>query len=276
MGTRFEAVFAGMTEEACDLVFGEIRNELERIEDMLSVFRPGSLVSLLNRKAHAGPVQLDREQEALFSELLRYHRDTGGYFDVAMKPVTDHLRENGGAPGSGFDDVCSVAGMGHLVLEGSSLQFDTAGVALDLGGYGKGYGMRRVVPILEQHEVDHALLSFGESLILGWGTHPYGDCWRISVPGPGRSGLFPVELRGEAVSSSGNSLNNEKKFANSGHIVNPVTLRMCRDSGQVSVRSADPVRCEIYSTALFSAGKDRETEVTRTAPDLQVFWSVPG
>ena len=70
-------------------------------------------------------------------------------------------------------------------------------------------------------------------------------------------------------------MNNRKKFANSGHIVNPVTLQMKKIEGLVSVKAKDPVRAEVYSTALFSAGPERSEEIHKRVQDLEVRWTRP-
>jgi thiamine biosynthesis lipoprotein ApbE len=80
-------------------------------------------------------------------------------------------------------------------------------------------------------------------------------------------------LHHEVLSVSGNSLNNRKKFANSGHILNPHTLRLIRPLGLVAVKSADPVEGEVYSTALFSAGREQTEGMLKNAGSIEVHWS---
>jgi thiamine biosynthesis lipoprotein len=276
MGTRFDLVVAGTGSDTCDLVHREIREELDRIEDRLSLYRPGSFISLLNTMAHAGPVELDAEMEEMFREIRLLHTQTGGYFDVTMKPVADYLRDYPETERKGLEKVMTVVGMDKIILEKGAIRFAARGVTVDLGGYGKGYAMRRLIPVLEDHRIEHALLNFGESLVYGRGTHPYGDSWKIGISAGEGTGPLEFLLHDEALSTSGNSLNNQKKFANSGHIVNPRTLELCPVLGQVSVKAADPVLCEVYSTALFSAGRDRQEEVLKNVQDLEPYWSAPG
>ena len=129
--------------------------------------------------------------------------------------------------------------------------------------------------ILQSAGIECALISFGESLIYGLGSHPYGKTWRVSVPGedPGRPMEF--DLMDEPLSTSGNSLNNQKKFANSGHIVNPVTFQMTTIDGLVSVKAKDPVRAEVYSTAFFSAGPHRSDKILKEEPGVEFKWVLP-
>ena len=132
--------------------------------------------------------------------------------------------------------------------------------------------MERILPILRDARINCALLSFGESLIYGLGSHPYGDSWKVSLPvgDPVKSRVF--DLKNEALSISGNSLNNQKKFADSGPIVNPVTCQMVGMNGLLSVKTEDPVRAEVLSTALFSAGPQVSKELISDIPGIESHW----
>ena len=275
MGTRLDLVVADLEQEPCDDLVRDVKAELDRIEGMLSIHRPDSIISLINSTAHAGIIELDSEFQNIFSEILDLHQETGGYFDITMKPVSDLYRDHEGQLLPPAQMIREMAGMDKLELDPGGIRFSRKGVKVDLGGYGKGYAVKRILPILESYHVGNALVSFGESLVYGWGAHPLGETWRISVPAEG--GMDPVvfDLKDETLSTSGNSLNNKKKFGNSGHIVNPVTLRMASKRGLVCVKSGDPVRAEVFSTALFSAGPGQSEELLREFPDLEIRWIVP-
>jgi thiamine biosynthesis lipoprotein len=273
MGTRFDLVVAAQDAKGFEDLVGKVQAELERIESLLSIYRSGSLLSMINSFAHAGSIELDEEAERIFREILHYHKETGGYFDISLKPVADHYRDSAEQRIPLPGNVRQQVGMDKIILEPGGIRLAGKGVRLDLGGYGKGYAIRCLLPILDEHDIAHALLSFGESLVYARGTHPYGDCWKIALPA-GEGGSREVNLVNQALSTSGNSLNNRKKFAISGHIVNPLTLEMCTRMGQVSVVSDDPVRCEVYSTALFSAGHGNFPD-TAGEDSVEVHWYFP-
>jgi thiamine biosynthesis lipoprotein len=272
MGTMLDLIIAGVDTKHCDEIEREISSELNRIEGMLSIFNPNSAISILNREAQYSTIELEPELLAIFNEIKTYHIETGGYFDITLKPASDYYRDHEGQILPDFKDIREATGMDKVEVDMKGVSFAHQGVTVDMGGYGKGYAIKKLLPILEYNELSHVLISFGEILVYGWGTHPYGDTWRISVPaGEGKEpALF--DLKNESLSTSGNSLNNQKKFANSGHIVNPHSLSMVTHMGLVSVKSDDPVRSEVYSTALFSSGREKSEELLRHAGDLQVRW----
>jgi thiamine biosynthesis lipoprotein len=272
MGTRLDIVFPGLGPELCDRVMVMITTELDRIERKLSIHSTVSELSVINATAYGGPVVMDEEFSQIFREIENLHRETLGYFDITMKPVSDCL------VGEGKElpvDISDRVGMNKVAIDGGAIRFRKKGVILDPGGFGKGYAVRRLLMILESEGIERALISFGESLIYGLGTHPYGDSWRVSVPFEGFHEPVSFDLINESLSTSGNTLNNQKKFANSGHIVNPVTLQMSPALGLVSVKSKDPFRAEAFSTALFCAGPKQSEHIFKGLPDLEIRWILP-
>jgi len=273
MGTRMDLVFPGMDDITCSQVMGPVRQELSRIEAKLSMYQSDSDVSLINDTAHTGSIEMDDELTDIFRKIVMYHEETEGYFDVTLKPVYDYYRDAEEKEAALPNEIRRIVGMENVVIDERGISFLEKGVQIDLGGFGKGYAMKRVVGILHSFGVERALISFGESLVCGMGSHPYGETWRVSVPVEGSSNQLTFDLKDETLSTSGNTLNNQKKFANSAHIINPVSLKMRRGMELVSVKSEDPLRSEVFSTAFFSAGEERSTEILQKTTDLEMRWT---
>ncbi len=275
MGTRLDLVFPGMGSELCDKLMSQIKSELHRLDSLLSIHRLDSELSHLNSTGHAGTIEISQELYEILDHVKHLSEKTEGYFDVTMKPVSDYLKSGDGQKQIVDKNTRDMVGMEQLIMEKEGVRFKREGVMLDLGGYGKGYGVKKIVMILQAAGIQCALISFGESLIYGLGSHPYGETWRVSVPNINQQQPIEFDLKDEALSTSGNSLNNQKKFANSGHIVNPVTLQMITIDGLVSVKAKDPVIAEVYSTALFSAGPDVSKEILKSVPGVEFRWVRP-
>jgi thiamine biosynthesis lipoprotein len=272
MGTRLDIVFPGMEPDHCDGIITQIESELHRLDLLLSNYRFDSELSHLNSTAYAGTMEISQELYDILSQVKQLSDETGGYFDVTMKPVSDYLISKEGQEQIVDSHTIDIVGMDQLMMEKEGVRFKREGVMLDLGGFGKGYAVKRIIMILQSAGLECALISFGESLIYGLGTHPYGDTWRVSVPGDPLKGPLVFDLKDEALSTSGNSLNNQKKFAYLGHIVNPITLQMTTTDGLVSVKAKDPVKAEVYSTALFSAGPDLSKKILKSVPGVEYRW----
>jgi thiamine biosynthesis lipoprotein len=210
MGTRLDLVFPGIGPDSCDGLMAQITSELHRLDAKLSIHRSDSELSMLNKTGFAGISEISHELYGILDQVKHLSEKTHGYFDVTMKPVSDFLRTEDGSKQLVDLHIRNLLGMDKLILEKEGVRFLTEGVMLDLGGYGKGYAVQRIVEILKSAGIVCALLSFGESLIYGLGSHPYGETWRISVPGGHPEQPLEFDLKDEALSTSGNSLNNQK------------------------------------------------------------------
>ena len=275
MGTRLDLVFPGMDEKMAEGMISRIGKEVDRVEQKLSIFQPDSAISMINALAPYRWVPLDDELDSIFNEIIGMNRETEGYFDITLKPVYDLLMIKKMTETNDLVSLKKKTGMDKLEIKNKAIRFRNSGVQLDFGGYGKGYAVRRILQILKGLDIDSVLISFGESMIYGLGTHPFGDRWKVSVPYDGKSGPAIYDLRNEALSTSGNTLNNQKKFGNSGHILDPGSFRMRDEPGLVCVKTSDPVRAEIFSTAFFAAGMKQSEAICKDRSDLELQWLHP-
>jgi len=253
MGTRFDLVLSGVARSKGEALARDLRVECERIERLLSIHDPGSPLSILNHGARSGWMPMDDELRAILTEIDNYHRLTRGYFDPTLNTETESAWEG-------------------VQLSREGLRFVHPDIQIDLGGYGKGYAVERLLNCLREAGVEHALISFGESLIYAMGSHPHGEGWPIALPLAGDISARTFLLKDQALSLSGNTFNNQKKFANSGHIVDASSGLTRKESGVVCVLSKNPVEAEIFSTALFGAGQERGKTLEQLRPGLKVKW----
>jgi thiamine biosynthesis lipoprotein len=148
-------------------------DEVDRIDRLMSHYKPESPLSRVNREAAQRPVAVDPELFDFIAEAMRYHRESGGAFDITVGPLMTawgFFRGEGRVPSDGeLALVRRRVGAAHVALNPAdrTIAFDQHGVELDLGGIAKGYAVDRVVALLEQHGVDAALVSAGGSTIYG-------------------------------------------------------------------------------------------------------------
>ncbi len=67
-----------------------------------------------------------------------------------------------------------VVGMSHVHLDelAYTIEFDREGVEIDLGSIGKGFAIERAIQLLEEYEIETALMHGGTSAVYGLGTPP--------------------------------------------------------------------------------------------------------
>jgi len=120
--------------------------------------------------------------------------------------------------------------------------------------------------LLREAGVGSAFVDFGNSSILGIGRHPYGPCWRVSLPDPATgNALAEFDLVDRALSVSGNTA------AHTEHIVNPHTGLRDASRQIVAVVADDPLDAEVVSTAWMIAGEPQRRRIACGFDKLEVY-----
>ena len=263
MGSLFEAVLLGPDDEHLDAVASAVREEVERVERLLSRFDARSELARINREAAAGAVRLDRDLFDLLDACKVWWTQSEGFFDItcsASAPSADR----------------PVATMADLVLDPdkSTVRFAHPGIQLDLGGVGKGYALDCAADLLAAFSVDRFFLHGGTSSALAHGRGPDDQPWRLGVRDPWSdppgAELCRVELVRRASSCSA--------IVGPGHresdIVVPSTGRPLTGQGACLVLANLATEAEILSTALLAMGKPRAADYIERqgAAGVAVAW----
>jgi FAD:protein FMN transferase len=228
MACRFEVTLP-LEDQKGVSVARQALDEVDRLEDQLTIFRESSEVSLINREAPAGPVCVE---QSLFSLLLLCRdlcRETGGAFDITSGPLSrcwGFLKRQGQIPEPGeIEEAKALVGEDKLLFDCDTraIRFARPGVEINLGSVGKGYALDRIAAIMRRR-VHAALLSAGSSSILAIGGVDGG--WTVGVrrPADKQRRLAVARLRDAALSTSGS----EEQFFECGgkrygHIIDPRT-----------------------------------------------------
>jgi thiamine biosynthesis lipoprotein len=263
MGSLFEAVLLGSDDEHLDAVASAVRDEVERVERLLSRFDPRSELSRLNREAARGAVRVDRDLFDLLDACKVWWMHSEGFFDITCS--ASQPSEDG-----------SSATMADAMLDpdASAVRFTRPGIQLDLGGVGKGYALDCAADILSAFSVDRFFLHGGTSSALAHGGGPDGQPWRLGVRDPWSDQpgdeLCQVELVRRASSCSaivgpGRSESD---------IVVPATGRPLIGQAACLALANLATEAEILSTALLAMGKPRAADyIERSgAAGVAVAW----
>lgn len=261
MGTRFDMLILGQSNERGELLFHEIRREVDRIEILFSRFREGGPVRKINQQRHAQWIEVDSEELwQAFLTCREYHRKTLGVFDINMGEVATLWKDREEDPAENkVAEQFRFSGMKEMEFEESEhcVRFLSGKPGIDFGAYGKGYALEQVRKILLTHEVKQAVINFGDSSILTLGKHPSGEYWPMSVRNPIKPGetLHDFRMNNHSLTTSSNRLLADDGWSRkSDHIIHPVNGKPVNEGRSVSVLCKSPVEGEILSTAfmLFS------------------------
>jgi FAD:protein FMN transferase len=263
MGTRMDVIIPGVDEEKGNKVFRQISDELERMENLLSIYRDDSALSVLNRNAFNRSYIVEKELFSLISQLKGLSRECLGFFDPAFR-----ISKNKNLGSEVFHTISGLSGMDNIILdqENSSIKFLSEKTKIDSGGFGKGYALEKIKNILIEENIYSGFISFGESSVIGIGTHPFGDCWKVSIPDLfSEKSVGIIELKDNSLSVSGNTPGNRNKYPE-GHIADPRSGKLVQSIGIICTSGPSAFISEILSTALFAAGNNGQTDIIKNFP----------
>jgi FAD:protein FMN transferase len=274
----------GADRERLAAILEEALDEVDRLDRLMSHYKPDSPLSRLNREAARGPVIVDRELFGLIAQAIGYSRESDGAFDITVGPLMKAWGFFGGDGLVPADATLARArrlvGYRHVALDRArrTIRFDREGVELDLGGIAKGYAVDRVVAILRARGVTAALVSAGGSTIYGLGAPPGRAGWDVDIQDPldAREVAFTVTVTDRALSISGAS---EKSFDVDGvrytHIMDPRTGRPVTGVLGVIVLAETGVTGDALDNAVFVLGAERSRRLLRRSPRTDALLLLP-
>jgi len=255
MGTRLDAVFINVDEKQADNLASRIKNDFNRLENILSIYKPDSELSILNRTAFKKDIPVSRELFEALILCIDYYKLTNGVFDAGRAKLTGSASGKVQNEGRDHSPLLESSGIGLVEInkKGKSVRFHGKNVKIDPGGFGKGLAMRLVKKILVAEGPGDALISFGESMILAMGKHPHGKYWPVAVEGifEKQSVTRMASLSDQSISTSGTGfVDTHGVFRPSYNIFDPRTGKIIDEPLTVSFISDDPLEAEILSTSL--------------------------
>ena len=223
------------------------RAEIERLEEIFSLYRRTSALSRLNATG-----RLDTPPFELLDCLTlaaAAHRATGGLFDPTVQPLWDLYARSysaGHAP--------SETGIALARAHGTwtDLRYDASaitlrpGMALTLNGIAQGYIADRIARLLQAEGLSDILIDTGELRALG--GDPKGGDWPVTLASPTRP---RIGLRDRALASSAPLGTTFDAGGTAGHILDPRSGRPAEPLWRlISVSADSAAMADALSTAM--------------------------
>lgn len=279
MATRFELVLPGDSEASLRAAGEEALAEVERLENQLSLYRPGSEIAQLNARAAHEPVRVSPEVFALLQHAAKLSAETDGSFDITIAPLVrcwGFMGASGRMPNPAeVQAACEVVGMDQVLFDSAerTVRFARPGVMLDLGAIGKGYAVERGGAILREAGVTSALFHGGTSTISAIGHPPDAECWRVAVDMPDGVALRrEIQLCDESLSVSAvwgrQFQSGEQKF---GHVINPRTGQPVATAVLAAVVLPAATETDALSTALLTLGLGGQEKISALRPGMKTL-----
>ncbi len=260
---------------------------VDALEDQLSIFRPHSEISLLNRRASEEAVVVEAGLFSLLELALGVWRETGGAYDVTSAPLSDvwGFKRRAGAIPSAEDlqQALSRVGSRHVELDEAtqSIHFLIPGLEINLGSIGKGYALDRCSEVLAGSGVENYLLHGGNSSVLARGSYaarPADGGWLVGLRDPLRPDrrLGQIVLRDAALSTSGSGtqffMHEGKRY---GHILDPRTGWPAEGVLSATVLAPSGAEAEALSTAFYVMGPSGSAAYCQQHPEVRAIMLCP-
>lgn len=266
MGADASMALAGVDQDGAEAILSACEKEIGRLEDLFSLFRPGSTLSLLNRDGWvrgASPEFTDLIRTALKVASL-----TSGAFDPTVQPLwnlyADHFAQGGDPSGPSEAEkerARALVGYRMLKVAGDSVAYGKPGMAVTLNGIAQGYMTDRITSLLKSAGIGHVLVNMGEHKALG--RHPDGSPWRVGIRNP--ESLFKtveaVPLEDAAIATSGSYGTVFDRTGRFHHLFDPKTGESSARHASVSVQHRSATWADALSTAFSSMSEAAVADV---------------
>ena len=258
MGVPWTVTVYAATPAAGERGVAAALDEVERLEAILSDYRPDSELSRLSAAAPMeSPVPVSDEMWEVLTRAVEYRDASDGAFDPTVGPLTTlwrQSRRSGALPlPAKLDAARAAVGAGALVLvTPRGVRLTRPRMRLDLGGIGMGYAIDRALAILSEQGIDSALVDASGDV--GASAPPPGEeGWRIAIdPIPGTPAVTAgqILLARAAITTSGDARQSVviggRRYS---HIVDPRTGIGIDGPAAVTVIAADATAADALATA---------------------------
>jgi thiamine biosynthesis lipoprotein len=262
MGTTFSVTVYGSSAEEGVSKIEEIVRIVEDAENQMSTWIDQSEVSQLNRKPIHTAIQLSPSLCEVMKKNEQWVNFTGGAFDPGCGKIVEawQIHGRGRIPDkTTIQYAVQNSGFSKLQFHQCTIT-KSADVSIDVGAFGKGEALDRILKLAEQKNFPPMLIDFGGQIVV-WKNEPAKNGWNVNLANPiDRQTLSGVSffLRYGSLSTSGGS---ERDLVVRGkhvsHIVDPHTGLPVSSFGSVTVWSKDAFSADALSTALYVMGPEK-------------------
>ncbi len=276
MGTRIAVELWAADRAQGDALISRVMDEMRRVDELMSTYKPTSQVSVVNAEASRRPVVVEDDLFGLLQTALEFSRITEGAFDITYASVgylydyRRHIKPSDEAIAKALPAVSYK----HVLLDPKthSVRFTQPGVRIDLGGIAKGWAVDRGIEILRQAGIERAFVTAGgDTRIIG---DRFGKPWIVGIRDPREADkvIARIPLVDAALSTSGDY---ERFFEADGvryhHILSPATGKPASAVRSVTVIGPTATRTDGLSKTIFVLGIKEGMRVLDSLGDVDVI-----
>jgi len=231
-GTIVDIKIYGETKHNADYVSNLIFNDFHHLHTYLHPWKT-SAISNINQSINQNRWHDidDPELIQIIQDNVQLYKSTQGWFNPAIGKLVKLWGFHSDLPGQKvprggdiLDLMKNPPKMNQIIIENNMLRSENPNIQIDLGGYAKGYALKRAKKILEDNQISNALINIGGN-ILAIGKKG-SQFWKVGIQHPRKNMAFAsIELKpGWSIGTSGDYqryfISNNKRYS---HLINPFT-----------------------------------------------------
>lgn len=231
MGSRFDFTVVAPNDSLGNFYIDTIIAEISRIENVISEWRPTTLVSEVNRNAGICPVKVTKELFDLTKHAVYFSLITNGAFDISIAAMDKIWKFDGSMtempPPDAVKKSVEKVGYQNIILDSAdtTIFLKLPSMKIGFGSIGKGYAADRGRALLQSLGVKAGIVNASGDMST-WGKQTNGKDWNIGLTNPFKPEklLTTIPLNNGSVTTSGSYekfvVFNGKRYS---HIINPAT-----------------------------------------------------
>jgi thiamine biosynthesis lipoprotein len=261
MGSAFELIIVDDDKIRAEQLLEEGRDEIKRLESLLTEFNQTSYTALLNENAGIKPVQVDPEVYQFIQRCINLSKLTQGAFDITVGPLKklyNFKNEEFVFPEkSAVKKNLALTGFQHiLLLDDYKIFLKKKGMHISFAAVGKGYAADKVKALWLAKGVQNGVINAsGDLTVIGKKSEE--KPWQIGIANPDAANeiLCFLPLENASVATSGDYeqffMRNGKRYS---HNIDPRTGKPVSGIKSVTVISPGAELCDALATAIYVMG----------------------
>ena len=263
LGAQSRIIIAGLDRNTAGRLIAGATAEIERLENIFSLYRPQSELSRLNRTGRLDHPSHDFR--LLLEQSLNFHTASEGAFNFAIQPVwtflAQHFAQSQRPPSlRDLEQILRACDPTRLSVGPARIEAPP-GMALTFNGIAQGYVTDAVANLFRAEGLRDILVNLGETRALP------GKPWTVGLAGTDRHMALS---NGAIAQSSGNGT----IFSSDGHwhhLIDPRTGASANHRHSNTIFSTTATEADALSTALYVAPAELLGTIIARFPDARII-----
>ena len=263
-----------------DTLIDDTFDQMDQLENTLSMHVEGSDIDRLNKSAGVAPVTVSDLTYRVLKDSLFFSEKTDGLFDITTGPLIDLWAidpPDGHYPSQAELDATLPLIDYHKIqfMDDNQIELADKGMVVNLGAIAKGTIADELKSYLISRGVKSALINLGGN-VLALGSKPDGSSFVVGIQDPDSplgNYLLSIKIADESVVSSGDY---ERFFVYNGkvyhHILNPKTgFPADTNIKQVTIVTANSQKADGLSTSVLLLGVQKGIQLIESLEGVEAI-----